>query len=155
MTEFDYDGRMTIGNLHDARHADTCPQAHYIDAGTTRQVYLIDGVIYKVESVMFSDDQGANQREFDRYLTLRDMLPEGFRIPEMTLYSNGVLACEFIEGAPTGECFDEWAGMPCECNGLCISIDTLKPIRDLGMHDLGYGNVIANDIAYWLIDLGE
>lgn len=140
-----------IGNAHDAALAATDPIDYlFSDFGCSRYVYLINDVIYKVNRNAYN----SNADEFNAASLVKANLPEGFAVPDMSMYGN-VLAMEYISGDPTGICTDMELGMECShaqydevCMGLDINIE--------GWGDPSYGNAIIEyetGITY-LIDLG-
>lgn len=146
-----------IGNMTDAAAAlasalGPCTNL-YSDYGSARQVFLINGIIYKIEK-----ECGANAAEWDRYNRIDPAsLPAHIRIPEMSRYIVGdeiVIAAEFIDGEAVGECFCEFIDAAvCTCEDV-IS-DRLS--EDIKYHcdivDLSVGNIIASHGAYYVIDL--
>lgn len=122
--------------------------------GTSRVVYLINNVVYKVNlgNYIFND------LEYDNANRLRDILPAPIKIPNMTLYRvNGenVLACDYIIGEPTGECYDRLSGRHCFCEGDCLPEEVEDILNLNNITDLSYGNVIVDIFGqYWIIDLG-
>lgn len=140
-----------IGNETDAALALTHPDTFlYSDEGSSRIVYLINGVIYKVDRNHYRD----NAYEFDMYQKMTGNLPTGVFLPEMSLYRiNGqdVIAAEFIDGIPTGDCIDTLLGLPCTCEGMCISPAIIDSIPM--WNDATYGNAMWYDGALYLIDV--
>lgn len=141
-----------IGNETDARIALTDDYlAPYSVEGTARDIYLINGVIYKVEKA-----DGANDAEWSHYQNMREIpLSPYIRIPEMSRYRINdeiVIAAEFVNGVETGECFATWAGMTCDCPEPCLSPAIDSEIRRY-VEDLAWGNVIVSDGCYYLVDL--
>ena len=146
-----------IGNEADAALALSAHATDYLfsDDGTSRYVYLINGVIYKVGR---PNGEWANDEEYAKYLaTCPELLPPYLRLPETHRYVIGdstVIAAELIEGTPTGECFASAVGMECDCDPLAC----LSPliVDDIAMHldisDLAYGNVIIRDGIYYVVD---
>lgn len=141
-----------VGNSDDARLA----AEHYAEGnndfllstkGSSRQVYLINDVVYKV-AYWRGDD---NIREFhnrNRYSHI-----PGVRVPEMTLYDD-VMAMEYIEGDPAGECVGLFAFDICDCEGTETDmprglLDSLAELQ----WDSNMGNAILRDGVYYLIDL--
>lgn len=127
------------------------------DWGSSRLVYRIDGVVYKVPRNMHEFGI-ENKLEFDNALDMRDRLPSGVFLPAMSLYVvNGVdiLAMEFIRGLETGACMDTWLGLECSHNSLdaCLPHRTVRELEDCGWRDTTYGNAIRNGTGLYLIDL--
>lgn len=122
--------------------------------GSSRIVYLIDGIIYKVN---LDDSYDFNEREFNTAARLRDNLPDNVRIPEMSIYrfrNESVLACEYISGIRTGECFDKFVGMDCECpEKECLPDNLATSLRNAGWDDTCYGNAIWSDDILYLVDV--
>ena len=141
-----------IGNLDDAALACSRDLDVYA-SGCDRYVYLINGVIYKVESV-YGYDAKANTLEMSNYLSLLPLLPDNLRVPATTLYwvdNTPVIAQEFIEGQPVAECYclDNEAH-----DNSCMTQDEIEMIRPF-LDDVGGLNVIRQDGIYYLIDLAE
>ena len=148
------------GNEHDARAAfnafkNGTTENLFSRDGSTRMVYLINGVIYKVN--LFQDDlENAN---FDEYVAAKMLvrkLPDNVRIPEMSIFDingNTVLAMEFVTGNPTGECSDRFFSTGCEDDGLCMPDRLIANLNKLGWTDSTWGNAIHSDGIYFLIDV--
>lgn len=116
--------------------------------GTTRMVFLIDGVVYKVARDGY---EYCNEAEYRNFLNRERFELAGFRIPETHLFDNGVIAMEYIPGMPTGECFDVGSG--CECGPLlCMADDETGLLRDLNFFDIAYGNIMEYEGDLYLID---
>src|SRR5690349_10007808 len=84
--------------------------------GTTRIVYIINGVVYKCEG-----ESGVNQTEFEVMSTMS--LPCGFAFPAVNLFQIGdvdVIAMEYVDGIAVAECF-------CldfeECDETCAPVE--------------------------------
>lgn len=145
-----------IGNMASALKALRMPEAFKTMTGSSRHAVLINNVIYKVDLYAY---EGYNDLEYANYQRLCiEGTPDPIRIPEMTRYVIGdeiVLACQYIKGKPVGECSAEYAGLPCDCYGPCLSSDFCKQIDRLGINDTSYGNVILRNGFYYLVDMGE
>lgn len=134
-----------IGNQNDARlalHAAEVGDYTYLlsNEGTTRYAFLINGVVYKVE---YSGDYwSANRSEYNNAARLRTTLPEGFSVPEVEMYGD-VLAMEYVEGRPTGECIAAYVGEPCDCDSECMDPLVLDDLANLGWMDPAWGNAIV------------
>lgn len=141
-----------IGNYADAALAHTGPYRYLLsDEGTTRSVYLINGIVYKVERYVICAD---NEREFVQYQLLKDKLPTGVYMPEMFMWDiNGsrVIASEYIDGQDTGDCSD--VGHGCECDSPHIPGPTIETLEALGWADCAWGNAKWCDGALYLIDV--
>lgn len=121
--------------------------------GSSRYVFLIDGVIYKVN---ITPQYDFNDREYANYCEWAGNLPENVRIPEMSLYrvaDTTVIASEFIEGIDTGDCSDSFFGLPCTCDGVCMPKETVEILNDMGWVDDSWGNAIVRDGIYYLVDI--
>lgn len=129
----------------------------FSDFGSTRYVYLINGVIYKVNRFEYDVQFGnANQSEYENAHFLSDMLPDICALPKMHLFEidgHAVLASEFIDGMQTGECSSAWTGLECEDDGACMSINLLEHLESLGWSDPAWGNAIVSNGKYYLIDV--
>jgi hypothetical protein len=149
-----------IGNENDARTAYdewlTGSFDHLFSSdGSSRYVFLIDGIIYKV-NVSNGYIWDANKDEYNNAQTLAGILPANVRIPEMSLYTvdgYSVLAAELITGTITGECSAEWTGLGCEDGGVCLSDNLISELRDLGWDDSCWGNAIRSGNIIYLVDV--
>jgi hypothetical protein len=125
------------------------------DEGTTRAVYLINGVIYKVNRVE-NGIWDINEMEWTRYLNMND-LPRGVFLPEMFLYRVGevnVMASEFIDGIPIGECMSCDMGDPCEDPEFCMDPILIEELHhNFGWSDSAWGNAVECDGVIYLIDV--
>lgn len=148
------------GNLTDARAAldafrNNTRENLFSRDGSTRMVFLINGVIYKVN--LFQDHiENANFDEFVAAKMLVRNLPDNVRIPEMELFDingNTVLAMEFVTGNATGECSDRFFSTGCEDDGLCMPDRLIANLNKLGWNDSTWGNAILSDGIYFLIDV--
>ena len=137
-----------IGNQTDAAlAADRLATFRFSDEGSSREVYLINGVIYKINRNFYMD----NQSEFLRASTVFNNLPEGYAIPEVALYGD-VLAMEYIEGTLMGDCIDTVLGMECSTPNECIDANDSEILNLMGWDDQSYGNAIRRDGIIYLID---
>lgn len=145
------------GNLTDATAAltsfrrGTMENAFSFD-GSSRMVFLINGVIYKVNR----DAEDFNTEEFTMGNRLRPLLPENVAIPEMSLFDIGgepVLAMEFISGIDTGECSARFFSLECEDDGECMSDRLIANLNKIGWADSTWGNAILSNGTYFLIDV--
>lgn len=135
-----------IGNAADAALALTRPSDLILSLdGTAREVYLINGVVYKVAIGWYRD----NEQEYINITTMGD-IPAAICLPEVALYGD-VIAMEYISGTPTGSCIDCDTGDLCQY-GDCMPIDIAEMFHVLGFTDLTHGNVIIKDGLYYLID---
>lgn len=126
----------------------------FIGEGCSRSAFLINGVVYKIHNG--GSGGYENNEEITRANIMRPYLPQGFAIPEMSLFvveNEDILACEYIDGILTGECSDGWVGLPCSDNGICISQQTMALIDNvIDFYDWSYGNVIDCEGVLYLID---
>lgn len=120
--------------------------------GSTRDVFLADGTVYKVETL-----SGANLAEWEGYKALSDPrtdLPEDVRVPRTELFYVGptpVIAMEYVEGTAIGRCYCLQGLETCEAS--CMTLDEQRALSSY-VADIGGLNVIrATDGTYWLIDL--
>ena len=135
---------MTIGTLENAKAAlnnDVEP----FDSGSSRRVYLIDGVVYKVER--YGDYSNRNEVACApkmAELVENSLFP--FRVPEVTAWNvddrNMVVAMEFIDGEP----MRPW--------GATFPRDAMQWLADNLGYDCGGLNVVETSDGWWyLIDL--
>ena len=152
-----YDGPM-IGNAADAAlalHDYLSDSQTYLlsDFGCSRMVYLINGVIYKVNRRGYGD-YNANVAEYKQYQKIRYVLPTGVTVPDMFIWDidgHTILASEYIEGALTGECYS--MSIPCDCPDKCIDDALVSALYNLGWDDPSYGNAIWSGDMLYLIDI--
>ena len=117
--------------------------------GSNRAVYLINGIVYKINNGEVDDD--VNAIEYRNVNSIE--LDKGYKFPETSLYTvNGesVIAMEYIDGTAVAECYctaDE------ECDEQCAPDDIVSYFESLGLECGGY-NAIINDEATWIIDAG-
>lgn len=137
-----------IGNAADAALTLTDPEEFLLsDDGGTRKVYLINGIVYKVErsGINYSCNVTENMN-INGGMTL----PEGFKFPKASLYTiDGVpvLAMEYIAGIAKAACYcfeDE------EHDASCMRRKDEEILRNL--IDVGGFNVIYNDEGAFVID---
>lgn len=139
-----------IGNAHDADLAltdhDSLTPKYLLSAdGSTRMVYLINGVVYKVEAW-----DGINETEFDTIIN--NDLPAGVFYPEVSLFTisgRTVIAMEYVEGTPIYQCLCDMTGDVCD--SVCMTpqeADFLCPLLD----DPSGFNIIRNEHGYYIID---
>lgn len=141
-----------IGNAADAREALTDHQADICDnlfsrEGSTRTVYLINDVLYKVEDIA-----GINAEEYDVILNTRDILPDNIRFPQTSLFDidgNAVIACERISGQVKYACACEYSGDICDI--VCFTAVEYDIVCDF-LNDPSGMNVIISDNVYYIID---
>lgn len=115
--------------------------------GTSRMVYLINGVIYKVEDI-----RGTNADEFDIMRNMRDSLPMGVFYPEVSLFTisgDDVIAMEYIEGTAIYQCIDADTGDVCD--SVCMTPQEAVFLPPL-LNDPSGMNVIRNEHGYYIID---
>ena len=134
-----------IGNEHDAAMAlaGTLPM---IGEGCTRRVYVSGDVVYKV--VYDADYPNTNRREYETGQSLT--VPPGMAVPAMTLYPNGVLACEYIVGEYMGECYCVRG----EDHMGCLPAETVTILNTISLDCATWGNTCMRDGILYLIDLG-
>lgn len=144
-----------IGNMADAAQALSDYMQGNDDRllsadGTTRMVYLINGVVYKIHHVK---EQTENVDEFYRIRNHSDILPEGVYYPEVGLFeidNDNIIAMEYIEGRQVAECFctpDE------SCDDSCMPMHVWESVHTV-LGDTGGFNVVLNDKGIWIIDAG-
>lgn len=141
-----------VGNFADAERASRCPKDYILsDIGTTRMVYLINNVVYKVAT------DGENEWEYRQFLKFSTgNLPENVRVPEMSIYyidGEAIIAAELITGQETGECNGMMCDNVCDCDGECMPAELLNTLRRMGWMDTTFGNAILSDGIYYLVDI--
>ena len=140
-----------IGNAEDAALALTRPSWAYMDEGSERICYLINDVVYKVQF------RYGNVEELDSYDYLcRQVFPSNITIAQLTpwyIKDTVVIAAEYVKGQCVSECYDAMLGLPCSEPGTCLDEATADSIRNLGIMDLSYGNVILRDNTYVIVDM--
>ena len=144
-----------LGNATDAALALTGPKEFWISDGCTRSVYLINGVIYKVEF-----EEGANQKELEnlaRLATLED-IPDELAIPNSFMWHGQVLAMDYIVGDDAGACFS-CEGSRLDCRHCAegdaqMSPETLRWLNENGIYDViqDSENILRVDNLVYLID---
>lgn len=115
--------------------------------GSSRMVYLIDGVIYKVDIIA-----GTNADEYDIMLNMRDSLPMGVFYPEVSLFTVSgvdVIAMEYIEGTAIYACV--CADMGDKCDSVCMTPQESVFLPPL-LNDPSGMNIIRNEHGYYIID---
>lgn len=128
---------------------------HRIGAGSSRDVYLIDGIAYKVENVRGNYSQNIEEsRIYDVFIEHCSELTN-IKVPEMSFYSVGnalVVAAEFIDGIEMGECRRD----PCDTHDTCVPYRVIEKISTFVSYnyDFAYGNIIFRNGIYYLVDLG-
>lgn len=139
-----------IGTIEDAKRALSLPgrmSEYYLDAGSSRMAYLINGIVYKTEYY-----HGENRME--HYNLSRNIdLPEGVHYPKCSLFTiddNEVIAMEYIEGQAIASCYctDE------PHTDYCMTAEEYAILSRLFSDTSGL-NVIRRDGQYWIIDLAE
>lgn len=142
------------GNATDAARAlmlhDCRSWAHAFSRdGSTRTVFLINGVIYKVEDYGYA---GVNASEYDVMLNMRTALPAGVFFPEVSLFTIGdvdVIAMDYIRGQAIYQCVCDFTGDICDpCCMTDSERDILVPIMD----DPSGFNAIRTDSGVYIID---
>jgi len=138
-----------VGNIEDATHA-LNPAAHLMfllsSHGSTRDVFLINDVVYKVER----QSDWVNATEYEVMTTKR--LPVGVFYPEVSLYDidgTEVIAMDYIEGTFIYECFCSLSDDTCD--SMCMTEherEFLIPLLD----DPSGLNVVRNEHGYYIID---
>src|SRR6476646_7676406 len=124
-----------IGNPADAALACMHPTDNFLGSGCTRVAYLINGVVYKVDTSQCS----FNREEYAMAESFRMRAPYPFVVPQMSLhnvYSDNtlqmetVMAAEYIDGIETGACDLEAYGIECYDHQTCISGDYFSLLRE-------------------------
>lgn len=140
-----------IGNLtHAALALDSYRASDYTyllsDDGTDRVVYLIDNVVYKVDTT----GEGVNLSEIERMASIT--LPDYVYFPTAALWTvdgEHILAMEYVPGIHVAAC-------------LCIEDEEIHDsscmdarLKDILMAleiDIWGMNVIFNHSGYWIVD---
>lgn len=143
-----------IGNTDDATRAlldyrDYNNRFLLSNEGSTRMVYLINGVVYKIESY----EDGVNLSEFETVNSVE--LQEGFAFPETALYSvlgENIIAMEYVEGMPLARCYCADTGDVCAAD--CLDTETADYLDSLGLDSSGFNTIVA-DQTYYIIDAGS
>lgn len=120
--------------------------------GSSRIVYLINGVVYKVE--FGHDGEGCNRNEYGA-MSAGNNLPENVFYPAVSLYDiegTDVIAMEYIEGQAIASC---WCDIGAEPHlDSCMSPEEYALIGPY-LDDTGGMNVIRNDKGYWIVDAAD
>lgn len=131
--------------------------------GSSRDVYLIDGIVYKVAINEYF--VAANEHEYLKYQKARKAIasgrfPESVRVPRFSRYvidGNVVLAADYIVGDESGLCDGCERGVPfgkCTNNGKCMPADIWEAVDNaIGWYDCTLGNAILSDGIYYLVDI--
>lgn len=142
-----------IGNENDARLA-LLGRAEFVGEGCTRTVFRVGDVAYKV----CDSDHDYNMDEYAEADRVRPRLPNGIRIPEMSIHRVGernVLAMEYIDGLPMGECVEHYG---LECTFInhegCLPDDIEATLEGLNGDAISHGNTILANGVYYIVDLG-
>lgn len=141
-----------IGSMLDADAA-ISGEAMFLAEGSARAVYVLNNVVYKIET-----ESGCNDFEYDNLVRLGSVtLPDGIALPAWNVFTvDGIkiIAMEYIDGTPVGECYCDWAGTECNCpTDSKAPLGILTACRNLGIEDLAVGNLIYRDGVYYLVDL--
>lgn len=138
-----------VGSIEGARAA-LAGDLTYVASGCERSVFLDGDVVYKVQIGHLIN---ANVEEYDNYLAvkLHNYGPH-IRIPETSLFDvdgKPVIAMQYINGQPKGECNCEMADE--ECDEWCLP----QSVIDTGIIGdwSGMNTIQDNDGIFWVIDL--
>ena len=139
------------GNLTDAARALAGDLPILSMNGSTRFVYRIDEVVYKVNNGMWDEDTNLTE-----YETIRDMgtLPDGVYIPETSIYSvdgQNVVAMQFIEGTAVAECYCYELGDICD--NTCMPAHVWEKVNGYLDDTAGLNTIITDNGDIYLIDL--
>lgn len=116
--------------------------------GSARIVYLINGVVYKIDRAG-SDD---NIREYEA-IRSANALPDNVFYPETSLYCVGnddVIAMEYIRGQAIYMCIDSDTGDICD--PMCMTNAERNLFTSDILPDPSGMNVIRTDNGYYIID---
>lgn len=116
--------------------------------GSTRIVYLINGVVYKIDRGGYAN---VNECEYEA-IRMPKVLPDNVFYPEVSLYRVSdidVLAMEYIRGQAIYQCIDRDTGDTCD--PMCMTDKELDLLVDL-IDDPSGMNVIRTDNGYYIID---
>lgn len=141
-----------IGNSADAalavaEYRQYSPDYLLTDMGSTRMVYLINGIVYKVDIY----DQSENESEYETITNMREHLPEGIHYPQVSLFhvlGGSVIAMEYITGQQIAQCYC-MSNEPCGPD--CMTDDEYNMLFDVLPDSCGY-NVVRRGDGYWIID---
>lgn len=141
-----------VGNENDAARALT-GDLEFLGEGCTRRVYVDNdrAVVYKVEHFDTEVDHTSNYDEVETAARLMGTLPSGYALPNMTLYDNGVLAMDYIDGELLGECFCVQG----EEHLYCLPEHMASFLSTVSEDCLTWGNTCMRDGILYLIDLGH
>lgn len=137
------------GNAIDAALALTKVAPVFSYDGSTRIVYLINDVIYKVEC---NKELPWNANEYDYMLNMRTALPAGVFFPEVSMFTiDGVdvIAMEYIKGQPIRQCYCIDVGD--DCDEFCWTGDEVYLLSECVSDPSGM-NVIRTSRGYYIID---
>lgn len=140
-----------IGNREAAERALDANMPILSRNGSTRNVYIEDGIVYKVNNGWENEDYNVIELE---NIEAIPFLPEGVFIPGVSLYtfdSDTVLAMEYVEGIAIAQCHDYMTNE--ECREDCMTDAEADLISQFIDDTSGY-NVIRNSTGLHIIDLG-
>lgn len=140
-----------IGSQTDATAALAGSLPLYSNLGSTRLVYRVGNVVYKVNSGDWGYD--CNLAEWEAIDDIAG-LPNGVYIPDTALYNvNGknVIAMEFIEGTAVAECY--CADFGDECDDTCMPAHVWEKINGYLDDTSGFNTIIKANGDIYLIDL--
>lgn len=147
--------RDMIGNATDAALALSDYESGMMDYlfadGSTRYVFLINGVLYKVNYRTAAGDYD-NIEEFETINAKRASLPAGVFYPETSLHrinDRFVIAQKIVTGQPVYRCVCDMVGDV--CSEYCMPEDVIE-LTDPFMQDQCGFNVIINDDGVHIVD---
>lgn len=122
--------------------------------GSTRVVYLINGVVYKVDK----GDNESNEAEYSTINLCVSDLPEGMYFPDVSLFrilGEDVIAMEYVPGIPFALC--NCAMMNDTCTTMCPANDAERALLEalpIGYDSNGL-NFIRTARGVCMIDAGN
>jgi len=146
-----------IGNVVDARQAYNASRLRTHENvlsydGSSRDVFLINSVVYKV--VQSDWDYDFNTAEYEAIATNSHEFPANVRYPQVSIFNvNGkfpVIAMEYIEGEAIAECTchpDDG-----ECMTDCMTIEEYTLIEPFMSDPSGFNVIRCEDGMYVIID---
>lgn len=123
--------------------------------GSTRTVYRIGNVVYKVNQY-FEANYDANVEEYRNIAAINanGNLPDGVYVPNVSLYVVGmhnIIAMDYVEGTAVAECYCEMSNDT--HTNTCMTNDVWEKVNGF-LDDLSGLNTIVKDNGdIYLIDL--
>lgn len=152
---------MAVPTMRQARYAKVA--GRNIGDGSYRKVYKTPRGKWVFKVNRTDDEYGrryGNEGEYKTYLKLKDsnILPDGVKLPEMHLLSDGTLAAEYVKGEhPKNWCSPDYHGSwgsDCDGTGDCWANkfkDGGFPVKDMHPENV----IVTEDGTVYIIDLGH